>query len=127
VAAPCAHVCVRGPVRKPLVHGRSTRSLGVMLDVLGGAIAIFSFHPLRCALIAAVFTLALLFRRYSRGTKFILGGVAIAWWAFAVLEATTPSHMNIRVDLVFLGPVFLLLAVVGVWCLAVGDRGRVKA
>jgi len=98
-----------------------------MADVLGTTIAIFAFHPLRCALIAAVFTSALFFRRYSRGTKFVLGGVAIAWWAFALLEAATPSEMNIRVDLVFLGPAFLLLAAVGVWCLAAGGRGRVKA
>jgi len=98
-----------------------------MLDILGATIAVFAFHPLRCALIAAVFTSALFFRRYSRGRKFILGGVAIAWWAFAFLEAATPSKMNIRVDLVFLGPVFLLLAVVGAWCLAAGGRGRAKA
>ena len=98
-----------------------------MLDVLGATIAIFAFHPFRCALIAAVFTSALFFQRYSRGTKFILGGVAVAWWAFAVLEAVTPSQMNIRVDLVFLGPAFLLLAIVGAGCLVAGSRGRVKA
>ena len=100
--------------------------LGVMLDVLGGTIAIFAFHPLRCALIAAVFTSALFFGSYSRGTKFILGGVAVAWWVFAVLEAVTPSQMNIRVDLVFLGPAFLLLAVAGAGCLIAGRRGGVK-
>lgn len=91
-------------------------------DVLGAAIAIFAFHPLRCALIAAVFTSALFLRRYSRRTKFILGCAAVAWWAFVVLETVTPSQVNIRVDLVFLGPAFLLLAVVGVWCLAAGGR-----
>jgi hypothetical protein len=98
-----------------------------MLDVLESAIAIFAFHPLRCALIAGVFTSALFFRRYSRGAKFMLGGVAVAWWAFAILEAATPSQVNIRVDLVFLGPALLLFAVIGAGYLVAGGRGRAKA
>ena len=98
-----------------------------MPDALGAAIAIFAFHPLRCAFIAAVFTSALFFRRYSRGTKLMLGGVAVAWWAFTVLEAVTPSRMNVRLDLVFLGPAFLLLAIVGAGCLVAGSRGRARS
>jgi hypothetical protein len=98
-----------------------------MLDLLGATVAFFAFHPLRCALIASVFTFALFFKRYSRGTKLVLGGVAIAWWGFAVLEAVTPPRMNIRVDLVFLGPTFLLLAGIGAACLVAGGRNGAKS
>jgi len=94
------------------------------METIGSVIGIFAFHPLRCALVALVFSVPLLISRYSRRSKTALGMAAVIWWLFALLEAATPPQMNIRIDLVFLGPVILVATLVGAWCLATGFRMR---
>lgn len=37
--------------------------------------------------------------------------------AFAILEWVTPATANVRVDLIFIGPIVIALAVIGAFCL----------
>jgi hypothetical protein len=85
-----------------------------MFDIVGSIVAVFAFHPLRCAVVAVMFTIPLFIPRFSVLLKMTIGLAAISWWAFCWLEAVTPTKMNIRVDLVFLGPYFVGVAIVGI-------------
>ena len=89
-----------------------------MLDAVEAVVSLFAFHPLRCAFVAAAFTVALGVHRGPLVARAVVGVTALAWWGFAVLEWVTPTKASIRLDLVILGPLFLALALVGTLCIA---------
>jgi hypothetical protein len=103
-------------------RAREFYALGIMLETFGAIVSIFAFHPIRCAVVAALFTVALIAPGMSRRSRIVLGVVALGWWAFAILEWMTPVQANIRLDLVVLGPIFLMMAVLGLFCFIASIR-----
>lgn len=93
-----------------------------LMQVVLWPIQFFAFNPMLCGLVAAAFTLAALVPNRSRGSRIVLAVVALLWWGFTGLETATPMQTNIRIDLVFLGPVFLGAAVVGLVYLFLGRK-----
>ncbi len=80
---------------------------------------LFVWHPAAAFVLAIAFASPCLTRAYSRRSKTILGTVSLAWFVYAVWETymtnwrSPTGDMAIRVDMVFFGPVLLLLAVLG--------------
>jgi hypothetical protein len=97
-----------------------------MLEVLGSIVGFFAFHPLRCGGVAAFFTIAYFIPGASAPLRSVIGIAATAWWAFCALEGMTPPHANVRMDLVFLFPLFIAVAIAGVMAIVrvLGDRRR---
>jgi hypothetical protein len=97
-----------------------------MSEILTSAIAAFAFHPIRCAIVAAMLTVPVLVPEWPTPIKVVIGLAALSWWAFCWLEATTPPRSNIRVDLIILGPYFLGIALVGIGGVLAGVRSSRK-
>ena len=93
-----------------------------MYEIVGSIVAVFAFHPLRCAVVAVMFTIPLFIPKCSVSLKMTIGLAATSWWAFCWLEAVTPTKMNIRIELVFLGPYFVGVAIVGMLAVVVAIR-----
>jgi hypothetical protein len=85
-----------------------------LLKLVFAPIAFFAFKPVACGIVATIFTLALLLRGATFGQRTSFALAAVAWWFFCYLEYGTSIQTNIRTELVLLGPIFLILAVVAV-------------
>jgi hypothetical protein len=96
--------------------------MGVMYEIVGSIVTVFAFHPLRCAVVAVMFTITLFIPRFSVFLKMTIGLAATSCWAFCWLDAVTPEKMNIRVDLFILGPYFVGVAIVGISAVVVAIR-----
>ena len=77
-------------------------------------VRLFAFSPIACAVVAVLFTACIFLPLASRGMRTGFLFAAICWWHFAWLEKSTSTQTNIRVDLVFLGPIFQIAAYLGI-------------
>ena len=75
----------------------------------------FAFHPIPCAILASVFSACMFLPESSRRMRAGFLVSALCWWAFTYLEYGTSLQTNIRVDLVFLAPLFQIAAYFGIW------------
>jgi hypothetical protein len=86
----------------------------------------FAGHPLAVFVLALVFAIPCFLKRYSMRSRWTMGFVSIVWLGYCIWEAyisawrSPTGDMAIRVDLVFLGPLLLLAAFVGLSVIAFG-------
>jgi hypothetical protein len=87
----------------------------ILLSILIAPITFFAFKPIACGLVASALSVPVFLRNFSVGDRLFIGFVALVWWFFTWTEARTSVQTNIRVDLLFLGPIYLGLGVIAVW------------
>lgn len=95
-----------------------------LLPVLRVLAEWFAWHPLRCAFVAAIFTVFALLPLEERFGKLVVCGAAAMWWYFAYVEATTPMTWSMRFDLLLILPVAMVLGLCALVAVALTWPGR---
>lgn len=99
----------------------------ILLSILIAPISFFAFHPIACSGVAVALSVPVFLRNFSAGDRMFIGFVALAWWFFTWTEARISVQTNIRVDLVFLGPIYLGLALIAGWRILQGGDEPAQA
>ncbi len=88
-------------------------------------LSLFAFHPIRVLLVLGFMLLPCFFSWHKKSARWLMAASEAPWAVFAYTEASFPTTSNIRVDLVLLGPVYLLGALVWLVVLIAGRSPRV--
>ncbi|MFZ6741842.1 hypothetical protein ACO0LC_01270 [Undibacterium sp. JH2W] len=74
----------------------------------------FEFHPFACGFVALLMSFTACLDNYSKSNRMLFAVTAVFWWIFTYTEATFTVHA-LRVDLVFMAPVYQILALWSCW------------
>lgn len=103
--------------------------MDLIVAIFVGPIQLFVWHPMAALAVAVAFAYPCFTSAYGLGAKVTLGVVAGIWFIYTLIEAyatwkarAVPDLM--RADLVLLGPILVIVSVVGA---AVLIRGRKSA
>ena len=99
----------------------------ILLSILIAPITFFAFKPIACGVVASALSVPVFLRNFSVGDRLFIGFVALVWWFFTWTEARTIVQTNIRVDLLFLGPIYLGLGVIAGWRILTGGDEPARA
>lgn len=99
--------------------------MNIYLGVLSAFGDYFAFHPVKCASVAAFFTVFVFLPFHRIAAKFILVLAAGTWWLLTYTEATTPISSNIRVDLAFTLPTAIVFGTAAITMLIMGRSRNV--
>lgn len=74
----------------------------------------FAFHPFACGFVALLMSFTACLNNYRKSRRLLFAVTAFFWWIFTYTEATFTVHA-MRVDLVFMAPVYQILALWSCW------------
>ena len=74
----------------------------------------FAFHPFACGFVALLMSFTACLDNYRKANRILFAVTGIFWWIFTYTEATFTVNA-MRVDLVFMGPVYQILALLSCW------------
>lgn len=98
------------------------------MDIIFLPLKLFVWHPAAALIVSAAFWLLAFTRAYSRDFRMVLGGVGFVWLAYGGWEAymtawrSPTGDMAIRVDMLLVGPVLLVITIIGTMAAVRGYR-----